>query len=227
MRVQLSAAVMHTPWVPFRALTVDRLRRQIPRLRVCADHDREGVWPTARRAWLAHSQLATHHLVLQDDVGLCPGFWRGLPAMVAQAAQQPLYLFSARPAVAKAAQLAGVRWVREPGALWAQAIVLPVPMIHAWLDWLDEQGIGDDWHPEWDDVRLSLYLMAHRLDCWIPVPNPVEHLLPCGSTIGHGGARRISSTYTGEPIHATDWRPGMAPRIAGRSYKAYRKACGL
>lgn len=41
------------------------------------------AWRTARRAWAAVGATATHHLVLQDDVTVAPGFHDWLMAALA------------------------------------------------------------------------------------------------------------------------------------------------
>ena len=62
----LSITVMHAPWS--RACgAAAALVADLGGAYVVEAVRGAGVWDTARRAWLAHGALATHHLVVQDD----------------------------------------------------------------------------------------------------------------------------------------------------------------
>lgn len=232
MALNVTAAVMHAPWYAYRGAIVSALRKKIPGLHVVEDTERKGCWHTAKRAWSLGLELGgTHHLVLQDDVKLCASFWRHLPYVVSHAPRQAIYLYSCRQTVLRLSRENDCHWIRQWGALNAQAIVLPAPIIKDWLRWLDEEGnIPDDVMPDVDDSRLALYLMANDMESWITVPTLVDHVLPNASTLGHNNPDHVSCDFLADrKPGSVEWRKGLPspPSAGGPLYKVYRKKCGL
>ncbi len=164
--VRLSVAIMHTPGD--RSANVRELVAALPGAFVVRARGQLGVWDTAARAWLAGylglaDRDATHHLVLQDDVTLCSGFVDLAWEAVAQCPDAPLSLFCS---------VAGFT---------AQAVVLPIPMIHPWLTWC---AANEHRLPQHDDVRLRAWMKTQGLAMSYVRPSLVQHgALP--SLLGH------------------------------------------
>jgi hypothetical protein len=165
---------------PRRREQACRLQRQYPELnaRVVFDPDPNGppsTLRTARAAWAAVDEGATHHLVLQDDVILCQDF----PAAVADAIKvgpsPAMSLFaSASMASAQAIRLAalvGASWTRlVDGWVPTQALVLPA----AWArEFADYAADVDDSRP--DNRVMSAFLSQKRAETYVTIPNLVEH----------------------------------------------------
>lgn len=130
----ISFAIMHAPWGGRVALLAE-LRQRLPMAEVIEDTYRQGIWPTARRAWSAYSAAASHHVVVQDDAELPPDF---LPR-VHELAEQPA---------------AAVFMNRTHGQPTAVANMLPTALIGTWLSWCAALPPKRQKH---DDVLLKIW----------------------------------------------------------------------
>src|SRR5580765_4948671 len=85
--IDLSIAIQHTPSRADRRrwaqTMIDQLRSEDPDipLAIIEDTRLDGCWPTYRRA-LEAAGSASHHLVLQDDLGLCRDFVRSVKELI-------------------------------------------------------------------------------------------------------------------------------------------------
>lgn len=114
----ISYAVMHAPWSG-RGPYVAELLAALPGAQLVTDDWRQGVWPTARRAWSAHHAHATHHVVVQDDAVLPSDFLERVEELTTRS-QSTVYAFN-----------------RTRGGITAVAMMMPRPAIPVWLAWTD------------------------------------------------------------------------------------------
>lgn len=209
--VWLSAAVMTHP---AREGAARLIQAALPGLDpvVVVDPDPgkpESCLRNSRRAWAAADPLATHHLVLQDDIELAEDLLdRVLPAL----AEQPdhaLCLFteqgSSTSYAVRMAALAG--FGRAPMLdryLPSVALVLPAQAARSFAADEDESALQDD-------VALLARLSRTGAPMSILVPNPVEHRAS-PSLVGndHMGARKAAWFRPG-PTSAPDPGPGLVP----------------
>lgn len=192
--------------------------------RVAIDEDMAGVWACARAAWSTREAHATHHLVLQDDVDVCPHFPLAMAKIASYAPRAAIYPFSPRKSVTKALN-AGAHYYREAGLAWGQASMRPVADINLALQWLD-RFIAPDLR--WDDSRWSIWNYAAGNPVLYTAPHLVQHRSTALSTVGHTSkaVNRVSHAYIGhdgDPM-ALDWQQGVdAPLNAGGSWAGVRK----
>lgn len=219
MTLALSVAIMHHP---SRDGLMPWLLRRLGRedVTVVTDHDGDGPWPTARRAWQARDPSATHHLLLQDDALLCDDFLHGVvwaTIAVGGAPTSFFYLHGGRkvidPIVAR-----GDHWCRIRDVSGV-AVCLPTWMVDDFLTWVDAHIAPE---MPYDDTRLSLYLQSTQQDVWLTVPSLVDHLSVKSiihARASHRQARHfLGSTRSAKEI---DWNRGVldAPLYKGRNLR--------
>lgn len=190
----LSAAVMHAawaverrPWVQSIFAEADQANQEVSLIQ---DTKREGVWPTAKRAWEAIDIGATHHLVLQDDVVLCPNFFEVVKEVIAARPNHPIGPFTRRGACVEAAAR-GEFWATIDGGAWGPAFILPVPMLREYLAW---ERVNVRTNFPHDDERLAMFLTATKRPSWATVPSLVEHVAT-RSLMGHNGKRESRVSF--------------------------------
>jgi hypothetical protein len=160
-----------------RAANVARLCEALPAAVIIADDGtgiarrkrRSGCWPIARRAW-AREVAASHHLVLEDDAGLCDGFAEQLAWLVTEAPLACVSLFH---------------------GTWdcSVATLMPVAAIARWLAWADADEYGSRFLPHHDHVithGMHSIGVAHLRS----EPSLVEHL-PLASLLDHPANRAV------------------------------------
>jgi hypothetical protein len=169
---------------------------------------------TARVAWTAASDDATHHLLLQDDVVVAPGFMAAVRQAVADHPEAALAFFTewgSRSAdMLRIAAIIGSPWLEcVDRYLPTQAVVLPAAVARGFGE---HTATLDPRTP--DDNALLAYLRCHRIPALIAVPNLADHLdMPslvgnhwmgsrrsacyredlAGTPAGHPGSRQASS----------------------------------
>jgi hypothetical protein len=173
MDIVLSAVVMTHPR---RIAAAQALRQRHPELDlgIIVDPDPAGApdaLRTARLAWAAAGENATHHLVLQDDMLLVDGFARQLHAAIEAIPDGLLCLFSewgSRTSHAvRLAAIAGASWVPvlDPYIPTA-AHVLPAPVSRVLAEY---PGQGPD------DVMLLRFVREHGIVPLVSAPNLAQH----------------------------------------------------
>lgn len=198
--IRISAAIMHHPR---RAERIPSLVRACAPLTpsVVADPEPDGrpsPLRTAKRAWAAIDDGATHHLVLQDDVRLVPGFAAQLHEAVAGRPAHGVSLFSLwhtphNSYLVRRAAVAGVAYAPLSPYEWTptQAFALPVEHARALADYL--AGIPDEVQ---DDDEMVVIFCRER---GIPVVATVPHLMDHGHAeslvAGHSNGLR-ATVYT-------------------------------
>ncbi|WP_067460401.1 hypothetical protein [Actinomadura macra] len=201
--IRISAAIMHHP----------RRAHRIPSLlRACAplaptvvpDPEPEGKpspLRTAKRAWAAIDDDATHHLVLQDDVRLAPGFAAQLHDAVARRPAHGVSSFCLwhtphNSYLVRRAAVAGAAYAPLSLYEWTptQAFVLPVEHARALADYL--AGIPDEVQ---DDDEMVVIFCRER---GIPVVTTVPHLMD------HGHAESLVEGHS-DGLRATVFAPDL------------------
>jgi len=205
--ITLSAAIMHAGWAEERKFTVRALQnalRPAHRLQLVVDNDRDGIWPTARRAWMAAS--GTHHMVVQDDVQLCEGFLELATAAIEARPDAAISFFGFAGKAIRAARDAGLSWVGIEGHATGAAVCLPSAWVGEWLRWCRDHVAEDYRH---DDTRLQVWLAATGRTMWFTVPCLAEHL---GDKTSISGNRpplaRVAAVYNQQP-GTIDWTKGL------------------
>lgn len=240
--VRLSVAIMLAPWeADRRTITVVNLRQLhremhrepplvVPGIGIIEDKQRQGCWPTARRALqygIRCSALgATHHVMLQDDVVLCPDFLSQVRAAVSRCSNVPIALFARRKVISEARQQ-GSSWAVIPDGIWGQGYCLPSQFISPFLRWEAEHIAPDFKH---DDSRLAMFLLEHQRPVWATVPSLVEHALPSNSLLGQSNKGKVATWFCGHrKLDRDHWTKGWqtppigANCLARSYYRFYRK----
>lgn len=146
---------------------------------------------TARVAWSAVADGATHHVVLQDDISASPEVLGQISAAVAQFPGAAIACYAnwdtRNGELMRLAALAGVDWVRARHEEYVPVLALSLP----------EQVARA--HPDgtarfdakYDDSAMSYHLGEQGCPVYIPVPAPVEHIGDDSiSDMNHHGIRR-------------------------------------
>ena len=226
----LSAAVMHVPDVPIRrALLADLLRGlgqqemrdRLAKFTIVRDTRRDGVWPTARRAWMSAGDAGvTHHMVIQDDATPCRDFLAGVHCLIEAAPASPICLFDMSKAT-KDALAAGSNWVSRTSLSSALAIVMPVTMALDAIRWADAHVLPSLVH---DDVRFSMYFQSQGIVVLGTAPSLVEHAGD-ESLVGNprflpGRKERRAAIFIGRNMSALsiDWAQTVASPTKGWSH---------
>lgn len=149
---------------------------------------------TAREAWRLVADDATHHLVIQDDVTLCPGFTERIIDAITTMPCSALSFFAEWGAwssnMIRIAALQGMAWAEVVDFyVPTQALVLPAALARGFDHYAQAYATDDD--P--DDHVLFGYLRSLDVRAYVSVPNIVEHKdLP--SLVGNDAYGRRSST---------------------------------
>lgn len=181
-----------------RDALVSRLRRGAPDLRMTAH--RGGSWETSPddalsnvlSAWRDVPPGATHHLVLQDDVTLCPGFLDKLERALSGSPGGCFSMFcewgSKTAQLVRMAALSGAGWatVADPW-LPAPAVVMTAELACGFAAFL-ERRVRDG---ERRDAFLLLeYLAGVGELALVSVPNLVQHDVPLSTSLLPNGKVR-------------------------------------
>ena len=209
--VKLAYATTWVPGVELRDRVVARQRALLPSIEVLRDPEREGVWPTTRRAYERLAVFAppgtTHVLVLQDDMLPCDDFDAHLTAAVEQVPSSPVVLFTMRKVVVEAKE-AGKRWAVTADGVWGGCTVLLLDWVRPFLDW-----VGLCVRPSYKsaDRRLGAWLYwTGRTPVWHTAPPLLQHVGAGESLIGNSNSRRVSSTFVLSPPGPFDWTQGLS-----------------
>jgi hypothetical protein len=212
---RISVAIMTHPR---RLDSARQLRDQHPELdpRIVVDPEPDGPpspLRTAALAWAAVGDDATHHLVLQDDVLLCPGFREQLLAAVRARPKAALSFFthwaSHLSHAVRVAALCGFTWTEVVGK-YVPTLALAAPALVA-RDMASALSVADTTK---DDVAVRQYLYKSGVEAYVAVAGLVEHLdLP--SLTGHDEYRPLRSACFADPPRrgwdARTLRPGVLP----------------
>lgn len=211
----LTADVVLAPWDERRVSNIATY--DIPGLNVIPDMERQGCWPTVRRAWVNGMNAGgTHHLVLTDDAILPKGFWLAVNKAISMFPESPISLFTVMRGATAVTGHWGVTW-----GVTGVANILPTYMIGPWLTW-DEKHVRSGC-PH-DDVRMSAWTMAQEIPVMVPLPCLASHgELP--SVVKHtlGKVHSQASVFQ-DDVTGVDWSKGAdSPSLIGMSISSPRK----
>ena len=215
--VTLSITVMHAPWSRARAERIDALVADLGGAYVVEAVRGAGVWDTARRAWLAHGALATHHLVVQDDAVPCARFRERVLGAIAARPAHVVTLYTHRAREVAAARERGDAWAWGPDCAYGVASILPCEMIAPFLAWSEAHVRADYPH---DDNRLGLWARATGRGVWTTVPQLVDHA-PLPSTLRHRWTQGAPCPAGDDEIH---WERGLVDPVVIRANVSTRHA---
>ena len=208
----LSIAIQHTPnradrrkWVQ---AMIEQLRSENPNIpiTVVEDTQHEGCWPTYRRA-LEAAGGAPHHLVLQDDIGLCRDFLLSVEEVIRARPGNLISLYTNADAVFTA-RGRGESWI-ERSEVSGQSVIWPTELIGEFLQWQDAH-IDQDF--PWDDVRVSMWIIKTSRRAFATVPSLTQHLGFESSSLGLNDLSKVAAWYVGDDRSALgiDWSQGRA-----------------
>jgi hypothetical protein len=202
---------------------MDVIRERLAGFDIVTDFGPEkggGLWENHKRSWIVGLRYpaATHHVVMEDDIELCPNFLDIAEAALEASGDRLVTFYSNRKVVEEAKALGTTSWVPFRDGAWGPALVLPSPKVKHFLDW-DADNFKADW---WTyDARLSLWAISNDPDLgtgvpnewwwWATQPSLVEHLASNASTIGYGAPiPRVARWYRGTDTTPIDWQAGLA-----------------
>lgn len=183
------------------------------RVTLVLDEHKDGPWPTNQRAWRAADPAQTHHLVLQDDVGLPIDFYKGLIEVIRQRPEHLINLFCYSQKVVSAQ----VSWAISRGYLWAQGVLMPLGVRDEFLQWAEDNVNPGYRH---DDAVMALWCLHTKRNMWITIPSLVEHLDgEYASLMKHWGKKRVAARFIGtaSPLDI-DWSCGVDYPVKVTSY---------
>ncbi|HWO00090.1 MAG TPA: hypothetical protein VNS63_12570 [Blastocatellia bacterium] len=207
----LSIAIQHTPSRPDRRKWVQAMIQQLRSedasvpIALIQDAQLEGCWPTYRRALEAAGD-ASHHLVLQDDLGLCRDFIQSVKEVIRARPTNLIALYSNAGSVFTARDR-GESWVEKAGAC-GPSVIWPRELIAEFLQW---QDIHIDRSFAFDTVRVSMWLIKTSKKAFTTVPSLTQHLGSESSTLGLNSPTKVATWYVGEDRSALgiDWSQGL------------------
>lgn len=165
---------------PARGDAASRVVSQAPpdALSVVTDPDPAGpptVIRTALAAWESIPSLATHHLIVQDDMLLAGRLFERARMAIEAMPQAALALFSLwdsrNGAAVRLGALSGARWVGAVNEYTpCAALILPRAVAAGYVDYVRR-------HPRtWpEDILMYRYLRSVNVPCLVSVPNLAEH----------------------------------------------------
>lgn len=133
--------------------------------------EKQNVWDTCRRAWLAHDRSADYALVIQDDAIVCKNFRKKALAVLEAQGKEYMTAFYAG-GMAKA----GVRHALMRGddhfvsamIFNEVALCIPTERIEEMVSFCDDRDAQDD-------HLIQKWLQLRRVKVWYPVPSLVDH----------------------------------------------------
>lgn len=216
---ELSIAIQHTPSRADRRMWVQSMLKQLrsenPNIPIALIRDTqlEGCWPTYRRALEAAGE-ASHHVVLQDDVGLCKDFIKSVEGVIRVRTGNLIALYTNAESVF-AARARGESWIERAGVC-GPAMIWPKHLIAEFLQWQDSHI---DSNFEFDTVRISMWLIKTSKRAFATVPSLTQHLGWESSTMGLNSSSKVATWYIGKDQSGLgiDWSLGVSSPVKDAS----------
>src|SRR6185436_13461592 len=190
---------------------IEQLQNENPDVPIAVIEDTqcEGCWPTYRRA-LEAAVDASHHVVLQDDLGLCRDFIRSVKEVIRVRPENLIALYTNATSVLTARER-GESWIEKAGVS-GPAVVWPSGLIGEFLQWQDRHI---DSSFEFDTVRVSMWLIKTSKRAFATVPSLTEHLGCESSTLGLNSPSKVAAWFIGEDRSALDidWSLGVSAPV--------------
>jgi len=160
------------------------------------------AWYNAKRAWMKDPGDAMHRLVIQDDVLVCDGF-RYICEQIISHFPDAVFAFSCGAWIRPEMRKTTSPYVRLRGScISAQAIIMPVNLIHDMVAWSDDMFGADYRH---DDGRIGWYCAYHDIPTYTVIPSLVEHMQIDSVIPHHNRKDRNCRTWIGPDIGKQDW----------------------
>jgi hypothetical protein len=235
--IRLSIAVTNVD-VPQRRAWLNQMIRKLGGLSeinkrtvhwsVVKDYNHAGIWITTKRclAEYAHNH-PTHHVVLQDDMMPCYGYFDLLYGAIQEKPDSIISTFSMRRIALQVVENGGHWFISDGGTIWGGTYVLPVVMIPDFLSW-EAAYIDQVIMKHHDDSRLALWANYRGHTVWNVTPSLVEHVGAAHSLVGQSNPRRVAAIYwdnwpgRNQPV---DWKAGInkPPRSPSSYIKSSRE----
>jgi len=182
-------------------------------------------WSAAEWSWALESG-ATHHLFLEDDVELAPGFLDALRAMIAANPAAIIGLEAAHPDTPKLYAAGHTCYTTKDGLIGV-GYCLPHAALTEFLAWRSDLPPGAV-EEITQDTLIDVWALITKRFIWHPVPTIIDHDTSLASTFGndaHANRRPLvtwrSRKYdtSSLPLEAPErWR--QIPQPMGRYYAA-------
>ena len=160
------------------------------------------AWYNAKRAWSMPTGDSTHRMVIQDDVIVCNDFLNICNQIIEQF-PDAVFAFSGGAWIKPELRKTDSPYVRLKGScISAQAIIMPVNLIHDMIVWSDDI-FGEEY--KHDDGRIGWYCAYHDVPTYTVIPSLVEHLQIDSVLPHHNRKDRNCRTWIGTDIGDQDW----------------------
>jgi len=221
--ISIALAIPHTPWVPERVDSYQRLYADLlvgenkdrgcggTPFAFCTFQERESnrVWSQKLFRWALESG-ASHLLQLQDDAMVAPRFWSILRAMIEAQPTRIIGLEATHP-LTPVQHRAGRRWYRDHWLIGV-GYVIPCWQLERYVEWCER-------HPERvaktnEDSLLSEWSYEDGVDIWHPIPTIIDHDIGLPSTYKNDGHYEYSMYR--RPL--VTWRDVDSPALEDAAY---------
>jgi hypothetical protein len=177
--------------VPSRAEYINYLQKELPTAEWIIDHDYQGAMFTYLQA--LESLDNKSGILMEDDALLCSGFIKKAEEEIARRSFDFINFFSMR----KADLEIGSRWYSD----YTCNVCTYIPEDHAdkILVWHKKYWIPASYEGNKStsacDLFLRSYFKAHKIKCWIVVPNLIDHRIGKSAIDSRRSSKRISKTF--------------------------------
>lgn len=232
--MKISLAIAHTPWVPERVRSMDRLRQALRHSSPSplfeqyefTERSPNWVWSALMWEWSVGTD-ADWCLFLQDDVIAAPNFWPALRAML-EALPNSAHVVGLEVAHPAAPALAeeGYRFFTTTDALVGVGYAIRGCTLTEFLGWRAQRLKAGAIEAITEDTLLGLFCACREIRIWHPLPTIIDHDVSIESSYGndtHPNRRPLVrwDSHSECPLeHAQNWRQGPPPAHLGRFYES-------
>ena len=197
MTTTIATGIPHTPWKPDRVESLKRLITGLEfrppphgaiypersdtgeEVKVFAERAPLHVW--SRELWQWGLDTGANWLLqIQEDVTVCPDFYRCLRALLESAPGGIVALHTAHPA-AKTLALQGHRWCSSADGVIGTAYAIRREELGYQLSWRNNNLRPGGAEAITEDTLIGCYALATRRRVYHPIPTLIDHDLEIGS----------------------------------------------
>lgn len=188
---KLSIAVMAHP---SREKFFQYLKEKLGDVPFSIDHQSEGVWKNAKKAWAMFDPSAEYHVVIQDDAVVCDDFKSRAEAVIKVSGGDKAvsFYFGRRGNLTTYSQEGMKRgFIVRSRMTWGVAMCLRTEWIPEMLEYCERFD-----HPA-DDFRVSRFLAHKGIWTFHPMPSLIDHRTSeeTASLVGDPGANRCAYAF--------------------------------